>query len=58
MLYGIKIPDQASFKCLRTDNKPRDIKREIADITNPGKVILDDTEITKADVIRQKDLIK
>lgn len=72
---------QASFKGLRTDKKPGDIKREIADneiqshssaqeterpmktnvnsimiegikITNPDKVIFEDTEITKADVVR------
>jgi bifunctional non-homologous end joining protein LigD len=71
---------QASFKGLRTDKKPGDIKREIADdkiqpdssaletekimkeknsitiegikITNPDKVIFEDPEITKADVIQ------
>lgn len=72
---------QASFKGMRTDKTPKDIKRETADreiqlqssaeevekpmegnansiiiegikITNPDKVIFDDPEITKADVIR------
>jgi len=71
----------ASFKGLRTDKDPKDIKREKAEedtqlqspdievekpmevdlnsvmiegikITNPGKVIFEDTEITKADVVR------
>ncbi len=72
---------QASFKGMRTDKDPRDIKREKAEdaaqplpsikeaekpvevnansimiegirITNPGKVIFDNPEITKADVVR------
>lgn len=64
---------QASFKGLRTDKDPRDIRREKADdetvegpmnspgagmiiagikITNPDKVIFEDPEITKADVVR------
>jgi bifunctional non-homologous end joining protein LigD len=72
---------QASFKGLRTDKNPRDIKKEKADdetqpqsfaeeterpmesnagsiiiegvkITNPDKVMFDDPEITKEDVIR------
>jgi len=61
---------QASFKGLRTDKQPRDIKREIEEtgrlmkanvhsimiegikITNPDKVIFEDLEITKEDVIR------
>ncbi len=72
---------QASFKGLRTDKNPKDIKREKADeeakllssgketertmeakanssiieginISNPDKVIFDDPEITKGDVIR------
>ncbi len=72
---------QASFKGLRTDKDPRDIKREKADdenrtpssaqeterpmeananniviagikITNPDKVIFEEDEITKGDVIR------
>lgn len=72
---------QASFKGLRTDKDPRDIRQEKADnetwpgpsvkeeertmeanvnsiiikgikITNPDKVLFEDPEITKADVIR------
>jgi bifunctional non-homologous end joining protein LigD len=63
---------QASFKGLRTDKNPRDIKRELPikelerpmevngnsiiiegiKITNPDKVIFDDPNITKADVIQ------
>ncbi|MCB8818021.1 DNA ligase D [Desulfosporosinus shakirovi] len=72
---------QASFKGLRTDKNPKDIKKEKADediqppsaaketegiveantngliiegikISNPDKVIFDDPEITKGDVIR------
>ncbi len=72
---------QASYKGLRTDKDPGEIKKEKADgeiqpqssakevekpmqanansiivkgvrITNPGKVLFDDPEITKADVIR------
>lgn len=65
---------QASFKGIRTDKHPRDVKKEKescdkevekpmeADtnsiivegikITNPNKVIFDDPEITKADVVR------
>lgn len=65
---------QASFKGLRTDKNPNDIKREKAEdedtveksilvnskyliiegvkITNPDKIIFNDPEITKEDVIR------
>jgi len=63
---------QASFKGLRTDKDPREIKKEKAEeererpmetnvnsiiiegikITNPDKVVYDDPEITKEDVIR------
>lgn len=72
---------QASFKGIRTDKDPKDIKKEKAEddthlqssakesekpmeinansiivegikITNPDKVIFDDPEITKADVVR------
>ncbi|RJE48987.1 MULTISPECIES: DNA ligase D [unclassified Dehalobacter] len=63
---------QASFKGLRTDKNPRDIKRESPikelersmeangggiiiggiKITNPDKLMFDDPEITKADIIR------
>jgi bifunctional non-homologous end joining protein LigD len=64
---------QASFKGLRADKEPGDIKRENAKIkevekpmeantnsiviagikiTNPDKVIFDDPEITKADIVR------
>ncbi|NLB52488.1 MAG: DNA ligase D [Syntrophomonadaceae bacterium] len=72
---------QASFKGLRTDKKPQEVKREKAEdgpenqttlggmkkpmetaknhliiegikVTHPGKVLFDDPQITKADVIR------
>ena len=63
---------QASFKGLRMDKDPRDIKRETAEeegeepmmatgnsitiagikITNPDKVLFEDPEITKGDVVR------
>jgi len=63
---------QASYKGLRTDKDPRDIKRETVEeereepmmatgksitiegikITNPDKVLFEDPEITKADVVR------
>ncbi len=78
---GDNLLRQASYKGLRTDKEPGDIKREKADgekppqasakemeaqmgtnansmiikgvkITNPDKVLFDDPEITKADVIR------
>jgi bifunctional non-homologous end joining protein LigD len=62
----------ASYKGLRTDKNPKDIKKEVVDekkkkamktneksvfikgikITNPDKVIFDDSEITKEDVVR------
>lgn len=78
----------ASFKGLRSDKNPKDIKREKADedtqmqfqspvtevektmeadsnslmiegikITNPDKIIFEDTEITKADVVRYYQLV-
>jgi bifunctional non-homologous end joining protein LigD len=85
---GDNLLRQASFKGLRTDKNPRDIKREIPEeeplanepptkepspakdmekpmkatgssmiiegikVTNPDKVIFDEPEITKADVVR------